>query len=128
MGLTNSTRYKVSLFLRFLNRARYGLYKVNVGKDVFISTGAYIDTSYPNSITIGDGTFITRGAKLIAHDHSVYRIQGCEHDDGTGKITIGKGVFVGSGAIIFRNVCIGDNSIIAAGAVQSPKMSPQIAW
>jgi maltose O-acetyltransferase len=92
VGLSNSMRYKVSL-------------------------GAYIDTSYPNSITIGDGTFITRGAKLIAHDHSVYRIQGCEHDDGTGKITIGKGVFVGSGAIILRNVRIGDNSIIAAGAV-----------
>jgi len=104
----NTFRYKASLCLRALNRARYRFYKVNVGKEVFISTGAYIDTSYPNSITIGDGTFITRGAKLVAHDHSVYRIDGSD-DDGRGKIILGKRVFVGVGALILRNVTVGDN-------------------
>ncbi|KAF0189235.1 MAG: hypothetical protein FD168_1082 [Desulfobulbaceae bacterium] len=117
MSLVNSLRYKLSLALRALTRARYRFYKVKVGVGVFISTGAYIDTSYPDSITIGDGSFITRDVKLVAHDHSVYRMAGAEHDNGRGKIVIGRNVFIGVGAIILRNVNIGDNSIIGAGSV-----------
>jgi acetyltransferase-like isoleucine patch superfamily enzyme len=117
MGWINSLRYKMSLALRALSRTRYRLCKVAVGDGVFISTGAYIDTSYPNSISIGDGTYITRDVKLVAHDHSVYRMSGSENDNGLGKIIIGKNVFIGVGAIILRNVTIGNNSIVAAGAV-----------
>lgn len=66
---------------------------------------------------IEDGSFITRDVKLVAHDHSVYRIVGAENDNGRGKIIIGKNVFIGVGAIILRNVTIGENSIVGAGSV-----------
>lgn len=117
MGWVNTLKYHVSLALRALNRTKYRLCSVKVGSGVFISTGAYIDTSYPNSISIGDDSYITHGSKLVAHDHSVYRISGAEDDNGQGQITIGKNVFIGVGAIILRNVTIGDNSIVAAGSV-----------
>jgi acetyltransferase-like isoleucine patch superfamily enzyme len=120
MGLFNSIKYRISLGLRKLNLARYRIMGVSVGKDVFISWGAYIDTCYHGSIEVGDKTYITNGAKLIAHDHSVYRLPPDDtgkSDDGRGRISLGKGVFVGAGAIILRNVTVGDNSIISAGSV-----------
>jgi len=117
MGLVNSIRYRISLSLRALNRVRYRIANVKVGKDVFISLGAHIDTSYPGSIEIGDGTYITRGAKLVAHDHSVYRLGDMPADNGRGYIRIGKNVFVGVGSIVLRNVTVGDNAIISAGSV-----------
>lgn len=93
---------------------------VKVGDGVFISWGAHIDTCYPGSIKIGNQAYITKGAKLIAHDHSVYRLPPDENgnsDDGRGTINLGNNVFVGAGAIILRNVTVGDNAIISAGSV-----------
>lgn len=122
----NRIRYKLSLLLRSINRLRYKFYKVDVGKSVYISFGAYIDTAYPGSIVIGDGSYITRGAKIIAHDHSVYRLTQKEVDDGRGYVKIGRNVFIGVGAIILRNVTIGDNSIIGAGAVVTRDVPPDV--
>jgi acetyltransferase-like isoleucine patch superfamily enzyme len=92
---------------------------VKVGKDVFISLGAYIDTSYPNAIEIGDGAYITRGAILIAHDHSVYRLKDVPANNAKGYIKIGKNAFIGAGAIVLRNVTVGENAIVGAGSVVS---------
>lgn len=104
---------------------------VRVGKGVFISFGSYIDTCYPRSIVIGDQSYITRGAKLIAHDHSVYRFASSldrrsSNDDGKGFIILGKNVFVGAGAIILRNVKIGDNAVVAAGAIAVRDVSANV--
>jgi acetyltransferase-like isoleucine patch superfamily enzyme len=103
---------------------RYRLYKVKVGKDVFISLGARIDISYPNAINIGDGVYITTGAMLVAHDHSVYRLKDVPADNGKGYIKIGKNAFIGAGAIVLRNVTIGENAIVAAGAVVIKDVPP----
>ncbi len=91
---------------------------------MFISLGAHIDTSYPNAIEIEDGVFITRGAMLIAHDHSVYRLKVPPPDNGKGYIKICRNAFIGAGAIILRNVTIGENAIVAAGAVVNKDVPP----
>lgn len=122
----NHIKYILSLLLRSINRAKYRFFKVKVGANVFISYGAFIDTAYPDSIEIGDGSYITRDAKIIAHDHSVYRLTPKEKDDGRGYVKIGRNVFVGVGAIILRNVTIGDNSIIGAGAVVVRDVPPNV--
>lgn len=95
----------------------YKLLGVSIGKNCFISHHATIDTTYPGSIVISDGCYITSGAKLIAHDHSVYRHVRFSEDDGRGKILLKKNVFIGANAIVLRNVTIGENAIVAAGAV-----------
>ena len=96
---------------------RYRLLGVEIGKNVFISHAAKIDTTYPESIFIDDNCYITYGATILAHDHSVYRHTPFSEDDGRGRVVLERNVFVGSGSIILRNVRIGENSIISAGAV-----------
>jgi maltose O-acetyltransferase len=111
----NKLKNAIGKTVRRLNVGRYRLLGVKIGKNVFISHKAKIDTSYPDSIEIGDGCYITYEAMIIAHDHSVYRhVAG---DDGRGKVILERNVFLGSRAVVLRNVRIGENSIIAAGAV-----------
>lgn len=53
------------------------------------------------------------GKRANPHENSPFEETPKEGND----ITIGRGVYIGSGAIILANVSIGDNSIIGAGSV-----------
>jgi len=110
--------------LRRLIVIYYRALGVNIGKRVFISHKAKIDTTYPGTIHIADDCYITYGACIISHDHSVYRRVPFSEDDGTGTVTLEKNVFVGTGAIILRNVLIGENAIVSAGAVVARDVPP----
>lgn len=80
----------------------------------------------PYLIRFGTNCLVTDGVRFITHDGSIQvpLIQRGE-DFGNvyskkstfGTIKIGNNVFIGVGAIILPNTSIGDNSIIAAGAV-----------
>ena len=115
--MTNFTLKKIACLVRKINCIHYRARGVRIGRDVFISLRSFIDVTYPGSITIEDGAYITVGAKLIAHDHTSYRRKPMHEDDGRGYIIIKKNAFVGVGAIIMRNVTVGENAIVGAGAV-----------
>lgn len=72
------------------------------------------------SIHIGQGTIFGSGAMVI--DNDFHRTEGSwnwrtEHVQNSKPIVIGKGVFVGTRAIILKGVTIGDRAVIGAGAV-----------
>jgi len=115
--MISQVKIRLGKFLRAVVIYYYKMMGVAIGEGVFISHKAKIDTTYRGSVEIGDGDYITFGAIVLAHDHSVYTHVPFEKDDGGGKVVLCKNVFVGAGAIILRNVKIGDNSIVAAGAV-----------
>ena len=113
----NKIKNQIGQFIRKIVVEYYRLLGVSIGRHCFISHKATIDTTYRGSVVIEDNCYITSGAKLISHDHSVYRHIPFAEDDGRGKILLKKNAFIGSGAIVLRNVTIGENSIVAAGAV-----------
>lgn len=113
----NNIKNYISKFVRRINLFRYRILGVKIGEGVFISLNAKIDTTYPNSIEIEDGAYVTYGAIILAHDHTVYRMVGKENDNGRGLTRICRNAFIGAGSIVLRNVTIGENSIVAAGAV-----------
>ncbi|PHI20775.1 hypothetical protein CEQ90_06650 [Lewinellaceae bacterium SD302] len=90
---------------------------VKIGEDCRI----YIDTwgSEPFLISIGDRATITAGVKLLTHNGSTWLIR----DEAGGRrydyrpVSIGNDVFIGTQAIIMPGVVIGDEVIVAAGAV-----------
>jgi acetyltransferase-like isoleucine patch superfamily enzyme len=124
--MLNWVIHKLSSLLRTLVIYYYRFLGVKIGRNVFISHAVKIDTTYRNSIFIEDNVYITHGAMISAHDHSVYRHIPFNQDDGRGKVILKKNAFIGSGAIILRNVVIGENSIIAAGAVVSRDVPPNV--
>jgi acetyltransferase-like isoleucine patch superfamily enzyme len=82
---------------------------MDIGKGVCISRKATLDRGInPKGIHIGDETMLTGGVIILAHDHC----RSLKSD-----VYIGKKCFVGSRVIILPGVKIGDEVIIAAGAV-----------
>lgn len=93
---------------------------ISVGKNVFINAGCHFQDQ--GGITIGDGSFIGHNTVLATLNH------GLKPDDRNIiipiPIKIGKNVWIGSNSTILSGVEIGDNAVIAAGAVVSKNVEP----
>lgn len=84
-----------------------------IGKNVFINAGCHFQDQ--GGVTIGDGTLIGSYVVLATINHGMKPED--RSDSLPAPISIGKGVWIGSHATILPGVTIGDNAIIAAGAV-----------
>lgn len=93
---------------------------MKIGKNCIIDKTAEFGTE-PYLISMGDNVRITKGVRFITHDGSLWvpRNLGLvdKKADFFGKIVIGNNVNIGWDAIIMPGVQIGDNCIIAAGAI-----------
>ena len=86
-----------------------------VGRGVFINFGCtFLDQG---GITIEDGVFIAPDVKILTEGHPEEPTR--RHTLVTKPIHVGRNVWIGAGATILPGVSIGENAIIAAGAVVS---------
>ena len=84
-----------------------------VGKEVFINFGCtFLDQG---GITIEDGVFIGPGAKILTERHPEQ--PALRHTLQTEPVVIRRKAWIGAGAIILPGVTVGENAIVAAGAV-----------
>ena len=84
-----------------------------VGRGVFINFGCtFLDQG---GITIEDGVFIAPDVKILTEGHPEEPTR--RHTLVTKPIHVGRNVWIGAGATILPGVSIGENAIIAAGAV-----------
>lgn len=92
----------------------YG-YNIHLGRDVFVNFGCvFLDVA---RIEIGDGAQIGSCVQVLAADHPRnpdLRKQGLE----LGRpVSIGRNVWIGSGALILPGISISDDAIVGAGSV-----------
>ncbi len=86
-----------------------------IGKNVFINFDCvFLDLG---GITIEDGALIAPRVSLLSEGHPVS--PGDRHSLVPGHIHIKKNSWIGAGATILPGVTIGENSVVAAGAVVS---------
>ena len=86
---------------------------ITVGNNVFINAGCKFQDQ--GGIIIGDGAFIGHNTVLATLDHDIdpekrYILH-------PAPINIGSRVWIGANVVVTKGVTIGDNTIIAAGAV-----------
>ncbi|MCF0220073.1 MAG: sugar O-acetyltransferase [Muribaculaceae bacterium] len=97
---------------------------IHVGKDVFINA----DCKFQDwgGIYIGDHCLIGHGVVMATLDHFMEpdRRSGLIH----APIRLGKNVWVGSNSTITSGVTIGDNAVIAAGAVVVKDVPANEVW
>jgi acetyltransferase-like isoleucine patch superfamily enzyme len=86
---------------------------ITIGKDVFINSGCHFQDQ--GGITIGDGALIGHCVVMATLNHGLDFNK--RHDLQPAPIVIGKNVWIGSNVTILPGVTIGNNAIIAAGAV-----------
>lgn len=86
-----------------------------IGKNVFINFDCtFLDLG---GITIEDNVLIAPKVSLLSEGHPVSLEN--RHSLVVGHIHIKKNAWIGAGAIILQGVTIGENSVVAAGAVVS---------
>lgn len=85
------------------------VYRMDVAGNSRISYKAKLDKSInPKGIHIGEHTWILANSTILAHDHSRRMIT---------DTFIGKNCIIGVNSIILPGITIGDDSVVAAGAV-----------
>lgn len=103
-------------------RVTYGKH-ISIGNDVLINANAYFLDS--NLIKIGDRVLIGPDVKFYCGEHNIdAKKRFAKRSDGssyvistTRPITIGNDVWIGGNVTLLAGVEVGDNVIIAAGAV-----------
>jgi maltose O-acetyltransferase len=92
----------------------YG-FNIRIGAHAFLNFNCVIlDVAV---VTIGEGTQIGPAVQIYAADHprdAEQRRSGLELGR---KVTIGRNVWIGGGAIILPGITVGDDAVIGAGAV-----------
>jgi acetyltransferase-like isoleucine patch superfamily enzyme len=93
-----------------------GAGKISIGDYVMISPGVRISAA--QSITIGDSCMIANGVYITDSDwHGIY--DRVSHAEVSKPVSIADNVWIGDHATILKGVTIGENSVVAAGAVVS---------
>lgn len=88
--------------------------ELSIGPHVYINRNCNIVSR--KSIKIGRKCTIGPNVCIYDHDHN-FRSQNRDTEYVCKPITIGNNVWIGSNVIIIRGVTIGDNAVIAAGAI-----------
>lgn len=86
---------------------------ITLGQHVFINSGCRFQDQ--GGITIGDGALIGQNVVLATLNHGLKPEE--RHDLFPAPIHIGKNVWLGASVTVLGGVTIGDNAVIAAGAV-----------
>lgn len=81
----------------------------------YMNSGAQIRCS--ESITIGDDATIARNVIIMDSDYHNIEFEDGIKNAQSAPVYIGNHVWIGTNAIILKGVTIGDNTVIAAGAV-----------
>ena len=97
---------------------------IHVGKNVFINSCCQFQDQ--GGIFIGDGCLIGHSVVMatLNHDMIPEKRQNLHH----APIRLGKNVWVGAHATITSGVTIGDNAVIAAGAVVTKNVPANEVW
>ena len=94
---------------------------LRVGRGAQIDRGVYLDAGHPWLIDIGDESVLSFGAIVLAHDASTRLHTGHTR---IARVTIGRRVFVGPGAVILPGTRIGEGSVVGALAVVRGEVPP----
>jgi hypothetical protein len=103
---------------------RYKNSHINIGNNVSTNNNLFFCAA--NYIEIGDDTLI--GQNVTITDHEAHGIPADKRRElgMVGEVLIGKNVWIGTNVTILKDSHIGDNSIVAAGAVVSGKFPDNV--
>lgn len=98
-------------------KARHKNSKIKIGNNVLSNNNIFLCAA--NYIKVGDNTLIGQNVNIMDHEaHGLSPDKRLTVGE-IGKVLIGRNVWIGSNVTILKNSEIGENAIIATGAVFS---------
>lgn len=107
----------VFMDVRFFNLDRGGVRHLRTGRDAYIGDECLLDMA--GEIRLGDQVTFAERVTVLTHvnvgyvDHPLQR----HYPARVAPVAIGRGTYIGAGAIILPGVTIGECAIVGAGAV-----------
>lgn len=95
-----------------------GYHNLTIGDNCVIQGNVYIDVTGP--ITLEDGVSLGPGTIVMTHNRynsNAFLEQHLPHTTGTKAVLIKKGAGIKAGSTIIMGITIGENAVVAAGAV-----------
>lgn len=118
MRINASTRWSVAFSSR-VNLPENIRIGANVGKSFAVSGCCYIQAM--NGIEIGDDTIFSFGVGIVSANHDPSNLTKSVQD---APVRIGKRCWLGKNAIVLPGVELGDDCVVAAGAVVTRSFGP----
>ncbi len=101
--------------------------KIKIGNNVLLARNVHID--YTGEVIIEDNVWLSEGAEIHSHMHPLteFRTDRKKGEIKQTKVILREKCWIGAGAIILPQVEeIGEESIVAAGAVVTKKVPPGV--
>ncbi len=103
----------------------YRLMGAKIGRDVFIGFGVEVDTNFTELIEIGNGVTISHRCIIASHlATSVATPLRAIYPGESAPVRIRDGAWLCVGAIVLPGVTVGENAMVAAGAVVNRDVEP----
>ena len=100
--------------------ALYRLMGVKIGQDVYVGFGIEIDTNHPELIEIGDHVTISHRCVIASHmATSAHTPLQALYPERAAPVRIRNGAWLCVGSTVLPGVTVGENALVAAGAVVS---------
>lgn len=96
-------------------QARYHSSTIKIGNNVLMNNNIFICAA--NYIEIGDDTLIGNNVVIMDHEAHGNAPEKRRQLGEVGSVSIGKNVWIGNSVTVLKNSKVGNNSIIAAGAL-----------
>ncbi len=109
---------------------RLALYRwmgIEIGRHVFVGLDTWLDDQFPELIRIEDDVTISFRVMVVVHDNAK-RMDGTRPGAGDGTVApviLKRGCYLGAGCTILPGVTVGEESIVAAGAVVTKDVAPR---
>lgn len=99
---------------------------VRVGRNVFIGLDTWLDDQFPELVVIEDDVTVSFRVMVIVHDDAkrLDRTQAGAGDGTVAPVVLGRGCYLGAGALLLPGVTVGENAVVAAGAVVTRDVPP----
>ena len=103
----------------------YRMMGVRIGRDVFVGFGVELDTNHSELIEIGDHVTISHRCIIASHMATSAATPLAKlYPPQAAAVRIGDGAWLCVGAIVLPGVTIGENALVAAGAVVTRDVAP----
>jgi len=103
---------------------------VNIGENVFLGGGCILDRAKPELITIEDYVSLAGNVYILTHSNPTEPLRELLGEEGTkiSPVHIKRGAWISVNCVILPGVTIGENAIVAAGAVVTKDIPPNTIY
>jgi acetyltransferase-like isoleucine patch superfamily enzyme len=98
-------------------------HNLRIGRNVFVNQGCRLDDI--GGIELGDDVMLGPGVRLVSSGHPLDP-ERRRRQVTAAPIVVGRNVWIGAGATVLQGVTIGDDAVVAAGAVVTRDVPPAV--